>query len=169
MRLDLEASPSAPAVLDSASRDEFMATETPPVSSNEASLRRSPAIATLPESSSRRSWPSIRRVEDAWMWLASISDYPEELMAFSNRVLAINPRKFERAVEWHAATTTLMAKTFVKRAIAAHHEGDHSLPISASSKLSPTMSNCVDAWMWRASIVSRRETNRSSASSESSR
>ena len=29
--------------------------------------------------------------EDAWMWLASISAYPEELLAFLNNVLNINP------------------------------------------------------------------------------
>src|SRR5437867_8751528 len=41
--------------------------------------------------------------EDAWMWLASISDTPEELLGFLNKVLEINPHN-ERAVEWLAAT-----------------------------------------------------------------
>src|SRR5438132_2210879 len=64
------------------------------------------------------------RSEDAWMWLASISEYPEELLAFLNNVLSINPDNV-KAREWHAATCSLLAKTFVQRAIAAREEGDH--------------------------------------------
>jgi twitching motility two-component system response regulator PilG len=41
--------------------------------------------------------------EEAWMWLASISDYPEELVAFLTNVLAINPEN-ERAKKWLART-----------------------------------------------------------------
>ena len=44
--------------------------------------------------------------EDAWMWLASISEYPEELLAFLNNALAINPES-AKALEWHAATRKL--------------------------------------------------------------
>ena len=29
--------------------------------------------------------------ENAWLWLASISEYPEELLIFLNNVLEINP------------------------------------------------------------------------------
>ena len=50
--------------------------------------------------------------EDAWLWLASISEYPEELLAFLNRVLEINPEN-ERACEWRVATKSVLAKTFV--------------------------------------------------------
>ena len=39
------------------------------------------------------------RSEDAWMWLASISEYPEELLAFLNNVLDVNPDN-QRAAEW---------------------------------------------------------------------
>ena len=31
------------------------------------------------------------RNENAWLWLASISEYPEELLGFLNHVLEINP------------------------------------------------------------------------------
>ncbi len=48
--------------------------------------------------------------EDAWMWLASISDYPEELVAFLNNVLTINPSN-DRAIKWLAETETLLAKS----------------------------------------------------------
>lgn len=61
--------------------------------------------------------------EDAWMWLASISEYPEELFAFLNNVLTINPSNV-RAKTWMAATETLLAKTLVQRATDAHQNGD---------------------------------------------
>lgn len=43
--------------------------------------------------------------EDAWMWLASISEYPEELVAFLTNVLTINPAN-DRAKKWLAETET---------------------------------------------------------------
>ncbi|MFL6468825.1 MAG: response regulator [Pyrinomonadaceae bacterium] len=54
------------------------------------------------------------RNENAWLWLASISEYPEELVAFLENVLAINPAN-DRAIQWMAATRTLLAKTFLQR------------------------------------------------------
>ncbi|MFN0280294.1 MAG: response regulator [Pyrinomonadaceae bacterium] len=50
--------------------------------------------------------------EDAWMWLASISDYPEELVAFLTNVLTINPEN-ERAKKWLAETEALLGKAMV--------------------------------------------------------
>jgi twitching motility two-component system response regulator PilG len=87
--------------------------------------------------------------EDAWMWLASISDYPEELLAFLNKVLAINPSN-ERAVEWHAATRSLLAKTFVQRGIAAHNDGSHELAGSCFDQALDHDANYAVAWMWKA-------------------
>jgi Tfp pilus assembly protein PilF len=87
--------------------------------------------------------------EDAWMWLASISDYPEELLAFLNKVLAINPSN-ERAVEWHAATRSLLAKTFVQRGIAAHNDGSHDLAGSCFDQALDHDANYAVAWMWKA-------------------
>jgi twitching motility two-component system response regulator PilG len=60
--------------------------------------------------------------ELAWLWLASISEYPEELLVFLDHVLLINPSN-RRAVEWKAATEILLAKTFVQRGIDAASEG----------------------------------------------
>src|SRR5438132_90917 len=54
------------------------------------------------------------RSEDVWMWLASISEFPEELLAFLNNVLDINPEN-ERAIEWQKGTVSLIAKTLVGR------------------------------------------------------
>ena len=56
--------------------------------------------------------------ETAWLWMASISEYPEELIIFLNNVLGINPNN-ARAVEWMQATKSLIAKTFVERGIGA--------------------------------------------------
>ena len=61
--------------------------------------------------------------EDAWMWLASISDYPEELVAFLGNVLTINPSN-ERAVEWMASTKALLAKTFADLGLATPGTAD---------------------------------------------
>ena len=47
--------------------------------------------------------------ENAWLWLASISEYPEELLIFLNNVLSINPNN-ERALEWSVATKSLPQK-----------------------------------------------------------
>lgn len=52
--------------------------------------------------------------ENAWMWMASISEYPEELLIFLNNVLNVNPHN-QRAVEWAQATKSLLANAFVQR------------------------------------------------------
>jgi len=52
--------------------------------------------------------------ETAWLWMASISEYPEELIIFLNNVLSINPNN-SRAIEWMQATKSLLARTFVQR------------------------------------------------------
>lgn len=49
--------------------------------------------------------------EDAWMWLSSISDYPEERIAFLNNVLTINPAN-DRAKTWLTETESLLEKSF---------------------------------------------------------
>src|SRR5688500_12695582 len=58
------------------------------------------------------------RSESAWLWLSSISEYPEELFVFLSNVLEINPEN-ARALEWSAATSSLLAKNFVQRGIDA--------------------------------------------------
>jgi CheY-like chemotaxis protein len=153
MRLDLETNPTAPAVLDSTTFEEFDCYK------NAARLLKRGVFAAQSgdRDEARKLLTQVVALdptaEDAWMWLASISDYPEELMAFLDRVLVINPDN-ERAVEWHAATTTLMAKTFVKRAVAAHHEGDAAFADKCIEQALAHDVDCTDAWMWRASIVS---------------
>jgi twitching motility two-component system response regulator PilG len=48
--------------------------------------------------------------EEAWMWLGCVSDYPEELIAYLNNVLTINPAN-ERAKQWLAETESTLAKS----------------------------------------------------------
>lgn len=92
------------------------------------------------------------RSEDAWMWLASISEYPEELLAFLNNVLEINPEN-ERAGEWRVATRSLLAKTFVGRGIGAHEEGADEFALQCFDQALVYDEECELAWFWKASIV----------------
>lgn len=56
--------------------------------------------------------------ESAWLWLASLSEYPEELLVFLENVLSINPAN-KRALEWRSATHKLLASTFIQRGLDA--------------------------------------------------
>jgi twitching motility two-component system response regulator PilG len=91
--------------------------------------------------------------EEAWMWLASISEYPEELLAFLNNVLEINPQN-KRAVDWHAATCSLLAKTFVQRGVTAHEDGSAELAISLFDQALEHDEKCTLAWLWKARLAS---------------
>jgi twitching motility two-component system response regulator PilG len=89
--------------------------------------------------------------ENAWLWLASISEFPEELLEFLEHVLGINPEN-ERALEWMAATKSLLAKTFVQRGIDALH--DNQKPYAAQffdQALWYDQQNPL-AWLWKASL-----------------
>ncbi len=90
--------------------------------------------------------------EDAWMWLASISDYPEELLAFLNRVLEINPEN-EKATEWRSATRSLLAKTFVQRALAARNDGSMERADQCLDQALTHDQECESAWFWKASLA----------------
>ena len=90
--------------------------------------------------------------EDGWMWLASISEYPEELLAFLNRVLEINPTN-DRAVEWRSATTSLLANSLVQRALAARNEGSFALAEQCLDQALVHDTKCETAWYWKASLA----------------
>ncbi|HEX3102640.1 MAG TPA: hypothetical protein VHQ01_12640, partial [Pyrinomonadaceae bacterium] len=92
------------------------------------------------------------RSEDAWMWLASISEYPEELLAFLNNVLNINPEN-ERALEWRTATKALLAKTLVQRGVSAHNEGNATLAAQCFDQALVHDNDCEMAWFWKASLA----------------
>ncbi len=94
--------------------------------------------------------------EDAWMWLASISEYPEELLAFLNKVLEVNPDN-ERAVDWRVATCSLLAKTFVQRGIEAHNDGANDLAEQCFDQAVAYDETCELAWFWKASIEENKD------------
>lgn len=87
--------------------------------------------------------------EDAWMWLASISEYPEELLAFLDRVLQINPGN-EKAVEWRLATKALLSRTFSQRGEAAFAEGKLDLSEKCVEQALIHDSDNTAAWYLRA-------------------
>ena len=58
---------------------------------------------------------------DAWLWLASISEYPEELLGFLENALDIDPEN-ARALTWKTATCSLLAKTHLQRGLTAIEE-----------------------------------------------
>lgn len=93
------------------------------------------------------------RNESAWLWLASISEYPEELMAFLENVLAINAAN-ERAIQWMAATKALLAKTFVQRGNDAAEAGQPTYAGDCFRKALEYDRNFADAWLALASLTS---------------
>lgn len=89
--------------------------------------------------------------ESAWLWLASISEYPEELLVFLNNVLRINPEN-ERAMEWAASTRSLLARNFVQRGSDASQNGDDSLAKQCFMQAIVHDERSEAAWLWLASV-----------------
>ncbi|MGD9587327.1 MAG: response regulator [Pyrinomonadaceae bacterium] len=89
--------------------------------------------------------------EAVWLWLSSISEYPEQLLTFLTRVLEINPSN-ERAIEWAAATNALLAKSFVQRGIDAAESGQHDIAESHFQRALQHDDNSSVAWLWLASL-----------------
>lgn len=94
--------------------------------------------------------------ESAWLWLASISEYPEELLIFLNNVLEINPHN-GRALEWVAATKSLLAKTFVQRGIDAAGGGQADLAAQCFNQALENDQANADAWLWLAKLADSPE------------
>jgi CheY-like chemotaxis protein len=94
--------------------------------------------------------------ETAWLWLASISEYPEELLVFLNNVLNINPNN-ERALEWARATKSLLAKTFVQRGITASRENQKEFAGQCFHQALAHDERNELAWLWLASIADSQE------------
>lgn len=94
--------------------------------------------------------------ESAWLWLASISEYPEELLVFLNNVLDINPNN-ARANEWMAATKALLAKTFVQRGIDAMEGGQKDLASQYFDQALEHDQKNSAAWLWLANLSDSNE------------
>ena len=89
---------------------------------------------------------------DAWLWLASISEYPEELLGFLENVLSVDPDNF-RARQWKAATRSLLAKTFVQRGISANEDGQTQFAVDCFDKALEHDEQCESALVWKASLM----------------
>ena len=89
--------------------------------------------------------------ENAWLWLASISEYPEELLVFLNSVLKINPAN-ERALDWVKATRTLLSKTFIQRGIDASKEVQKDFARQCFLQALVHDNQNEMAWLWLASV-----------------
>ncbi len=94
--------------------------------------------------------------ENAWLWLASISEYPEELLGFLNHVLEINPAN-QRAIEWRSATNALLAKTFLQRGHEAVEQGMTEQASDMFSKALEHDQNCAAAWLNLANLADSNE------------
>ncbi len=90
--------------------------------------------------------------ENAWLWLASISEYPEELLVFLNNVLRVNPEN-ERAIEWKKATKSLLAKTLVQRGVDASKEQRNQFARQCFEQAVEHDPESEVAWLWLASVV----------------
>lgn len=99
---------------------------------------------------------SDARNETAWLWLASISEYPEELLVFLNNVLEINPAN-ERAREWKTATNSLLAKTFVQRGIDAVEGNRKDFAAECFNRALEYDQENEMAWLWMASLSETNE------------
>lgn len=96
------------------------------------------------------------KCENAWLWLASISEYPEELLVFLNNVLQISPEN-ARALEWRAATNALLARTLIQRGADAVEEGQNEKASEYFSKSLEYDQQNANAWMWLASLADSSE------------
>lgn len=98
--------------------------------------------------------------ENAWLWLASISEYPEELLIFLNNVLDVNPNN-QRALEWMKATKSLLAKTFVQRGIDATKEDQKTFAKQCFFQAVGHDDQNEMAWLWLASVSDLAEEKKS--------
>ncbi|KXK00736.1 MAG: response regulator [Acidobacteria bacterium OLB17] len=153
MRLKIEPSAHTPA--------EALVSESAPAAAYAADLRSLVAEGVAAAQAGDRARARILLTEatdkdpansDAWMWLASISEYPEELLVFLNKVLECDPSN-QRAIDWHASTCSLIAKNFVHRGVAAKDEGSNELAMECFDKAIEHDNNSEMAWFWRASIA----------------
>ncbi len=94
--------------------------------------------------------------EEAWMRLASVSEYPEELLGFLNHVLDINPHN-ERASEWANSTRTLLAKTFVERGMNASKDAHKDFARQCFLQATALDGENETAWLWLASVSDSAE------------
>ncbi|HMT07015.1 MAG TPA: response regulator [Pyrinomonadaceae bacterium] len=152
MRLDLESAVSSPPVFtESAAANEVDKMLRDGIAAAQNGDRRA-ARLLLDQVTSAQPYNA-----DAWLWLASISEYPEELMVFLDKVLEIDPQN-QRAIAWQSATSTLLAKTHLERGVIAFDEGDHRLAEQCFDAVLEADERNVDAFVWKAKLAKDDET-----------
>lgn len=152
MRLDLESAVAAPPVVSSASETAV-----------EVDKLLRDGIAAAQNGDRRAARLLLDQVtsaqpnnSDAWLWLASISEYPEELMVFLDKVLDIDPQN-QRAIAWQAATAVLLAKTHLERGVIAYEDGDTRLAEQCFDAVLEADDRNVDALVWKARLAADDE------------
>ncbi|MCO6512623.1 MAG: hypothetical protein J5I65_17705, partial [Aridibacter famidurans] len=98
--------------------------------------------------------------ESAWLWLASISEYPEELLVFLNNVLRIDPSN-ERALEWAASTRALLARNCVGKGSEAAENDNRELAKQYFMQAIMHDDRNESAWLWLASLSESESEKRS--------
>ena len=96
------------------------------------------------------------RNESAWLWLSSISEYPEELLVFLTNVLEINPLN-ARALEWSVATRGLLAKNFVQRGVDAVESGQKEMAVQHFNQALEYDERNSMAWLWLGSLADSKD------------
>jgi twitching motility two-component system response regulator PilG len=153
MRLEIDTTVSAPPLTDEhldRSRGEVDSAEVKSAL-NQGIKAAQAGNRTQARTSLMRATELDPRSESAWLWLASISEYPEELLGFLNHVLEINPEN-QRALEWKAATHSLLSKTFVQRGIDAAQESKKDFANECFQTALEYDERNATAWMWMASL-----------------
>ncbi|HEX6127115.1 MAG TPA: response regulator [Pyrinomonadaceae bacterium] len=154
MRLEIESTVAAPPISEKAA-----ATERSEIDLAEAKSALNKGIKAAQDGNRGYARISLMRVteldprnESAWLWLASISEYPEELLGFLTHVLDINPEN-QRAIEWKAATHALLSKTFVQRGMDACQENRNDFAADCFRTALEHDGKNGTAWMWMASLA----------------
>jgi CheY-like chemotaxis protein len=94
--------------------------------------------------------------EEAWMHLASVSEYPEELLSYLEHVLEINPNN-ARASEWAKSTKNLLSKNLVERGMSASKDSHKEFAKQCFLKAIVQNEENETAWLWLASVSDSAE------------
>jgi len=90
--------------------------------------------------------------ENAWLWLASVAESPEDKLAYLQRVLAVNPAN-EHATQMFGRTKTQIARQLLQKGIAAFKRNDRA---EASAILRDVMEydqNIEEGWLLMAYLT----------------
>lgn len=96
------------------------------------------------------------RNESAWLWLASISNAPEDRLSCINRVLEINPAN-ARGAEWLEPAKRNLAQSLLMKGVAAAKAGDTGLAANLLNRSAELDAGKEVTWLWLASVAEASE------------